>query len=68
MADWTWWYEPHCHSFLNVLLGTLTVEWQCESHCHSASIVPFALPLGLDRTDAVRSPSSGSVGYTATRP
>jgi len=30
--------------------------------------VPFALPLALERSDAVRSVSLGSEYYTATRP
>ena len=49
-------------------LGTLDVEWQCEWHCHSAMSVPFALPLALERSDAVRSVPLGSEYYTATRP
>ena len=72
----------HCHSPLNVpiryarrrvavygaLPSTLDAEWQCESHCHSTPNVPDALPLGPDRTDTVRSMSSGSEKRTATRP
>ena len=37
-------------------------------HCHSTSSVPVALPLGLERSAAVRSTPSGSVRLTATRP
>ena len=58
----------HCHSALNATRGTFTIEWQCELHCHSALSVPIALPLGLDRTDLVRSRPFGSPGRTATWP
>ena len=77
-----WQCETHCHSTLIVPmqyarrrvavygapLSTLTTEWQCETHCHSPLNVPDALPLAPDRTNAVRSPPSGSEGGTATRP
>ena len=40
VADWTWWYEPHCHSPLNVPM----------QHAHCRVAVRVALPLALDRT------------------
>ena len=43
-------------------------EWQCETHCHSPPSVPATLPLGPQRSGTVRSPPSGSVRRTATRP
>ena len=74
--------SKHCHSALIVPmrharcrvavygapLSTLTTEWQCETHCHSTTNVPDALPLGPDRTVSVRSTPGGSVRCTATRP
>ena len=48
--------------------NTFTVEWQCESHCHSALGEPIALPLGLASSGSVRSRPFGSPGRTATRP
>ena len=75
-------YRTHCHSTPIVpiryarcrlavhgaLPSTFTGEWQCEWHCHSAMSVPFAPPLALERSDAVRSVPLGSEYYTATRP
>ena len=54
--------------------GTLRVEWQCASHCHSMVnvrgryaqgrvAVHFTLPLGIERADAVRSGPSGSATH-----
>ena len=37
-------------------------------HCHSPPSVPVALPLAPERSNTVRSTSSGSVRRTATRP
>ena len=61
-------YVHHRVAVYGALPGTLTAEWQCESHCHSPLSVPDALPLGPDRTDTVRSMPSGSEERTATRP
>ena len=58
----------HCNITPNATCDTFTIEWQCELHCHSAPSVPIALPLGIDRTDLVRSRPFGSPGRTATRP
>ena len=61
-------YVHHRVAVYGALPGTLTAEWQCESHCHSLLSVPAALPLGPERTDTVRSMPSGSEERTATRP
>ena len=61
-------YVHHRVAVYGALPSTLTAEWQCEVHCHSLPSVPAALPLGPERTDAVRSMPSGSEKRTATRP
>ena len=43
-------YAHHRVAVYGAPLSTLTTEWQCETHCHSTTNVPDALPLAPDRT------------------
>lgn len=50
VADWTWWYEPHCHSPLNVPSALPLGSERAARYVHRQVAVRVALPLALDRT------------------